>query len=42
MTGTCLVPPDDFSLAPGDRVRIEVADLVLENVVDGEARDGAS
>ncbi|MFC1665170.1 fumarylacetoacetate hydrolase family protein [Pseudomonadota bacterium] len=33
MTGTCLVPPDEFSLQVGDRVRIEVGELVLENSV---------
>ncbi len=34
MTGTGIVPPDDFSLAVGDTVRIEVGELVLENVVE--------
>jgi len=33
LTGTCLVPPDDFTLEPGDAVRIEVGELVLENPV---------
>lgn len=33
MTGTGIVPPDEFSLEPGDRVRIAVGDLVLENPV---------
>ncbi len=33
MTGTGLVPPDDFSLAAGDKVRVEVGDLTLENCV---------
>jgi 2-dehydro-3-deoxy-D-arabinonate dehydratase len=33
MTGTGLVPPDTFSLQPGDVVRITVADLLLENEV---------
>lgn len=33
MTGTCLVPPDEFSLQAGDRVRIEVGELTLENPV---------
>lgn len=33
MTGTGLVPPDDFSLAGGDEVRIQVGDLTLENRV---------
>jgi 2-dehydro-3-deoxy-D-arabinonate dehydratase len=35
MTGTGIVPPDGFSLKPGDRVRIQVADAVLENEVAG-------
>jgi 2-dehydro-3-deoxy-D-arabinonate dehydratase len=33
MTGTGIVPPEDFSLAVGDAVRIEVGELALENVV---------
>ena len=33
MTGTGIVPPDDFSLAVGDAVRIEVGELSLENIV---------
>jgi 2-dehydro-3-deoxy-D-arabinonate dehydratase len=33
MTGTGIVPPEDFSLVSGDRVRIEVGGLVLENSV---------
>lgn len=33
MTGTGIIPPDDFSLAPGDRVRINIAALTLENSV---------
>jgi 2-dehydro-3-deoxy-D-arabinonate dehydratase len=34
MTGTCLVPPPDFSLQPGDRVDIRIAPIgVLSNVV---------
>jgi 2-dehydro-3-deoxy-D-arabinonate dehydratase len=33
MTGTSLVPPGDFSLMPGDSVRISVGELVLENEV---------
>jgi 2-dehydro-3-deoxy-D-arabinonate dehydratase len=33
LTGTGIVPPDDFSLAAGDRVRIDVGDLRLENEV---------
>ena len=33
MTGTGIVPPDSFSLAPGDRVKISVGRLVLESEV---------
>lgn len=33
MTGTCLVPGDDFTLHAGDVVRIVVGDLTLENAV---------
>jgi 2-dehydro-3-deoxy-D-arabinonate dehydratase len=33
MTGTGIVPPDGFSLKPGDRVQIQVADAVLQNEV---------
>ena len=33
MTGTGIVPDEDFSLTPGDRVEISVGDLVLENGV---------
>ena len=33
MTGTGLVPPDEFSLTPGDAVRIALGDLVLANTV---------
>jgi 2-dehydro-3-deoxy-D-arabinonate dehydratase len=34
MTGTGIVPPDDFTLAPGDRVRISIDPIgTLENVV---------
>jgi len=33
LTGTCLVPDDDFTLKPGDTVRIQVGELVLENPV---------
>jgi 2-dehydro-3-deoxy-D-arabinonate dehydratase len=33
MTGTGIVPPDGFSLGPGDVVRIEVLEAVLENEV---------
>ena len=34
MTGTGIVPDDDFSLQPFDRVRIQIADMVLENEVN--------
>ena len=34
MTGTGVVPPDEFSLAAGDRVRITIAGRVLENPVE--------
>ena len=33
MTGTAIVPPESFSLAPGDRVRVRVGELLLENPV---------
>jgi 2-dehydro-3-deoxy-D-arabinonate dehydratase len=33
MTGTCLVPGNDFTLQPGDLVLIQVGPLVLENEV---------
>ncbi len=33
MTGTGIVPPDDFTLRPGDVVRIHVGPLTLENEV---------
>ncbi len=33
MTGTGIVPPDGFSMLPGDVVRIEVFDAILENEV---------
>jgi 2-dehydro-3-deoxy-D-arabinonate dehydratase len=33
LTGTCLVPPDEFTLRTGDGVRIRVGELVLDNVV---------
>jgi hypothetical protein len=37
MTGTGIVPPVDFSLAPGDLVTITVGALTLENRVAGAA-----
>jgi 2-dehydro-3-deoxy-D-arabinonate dehydratase len=36
MTGTGIVPPNDFSLAAGDRIRIDVGPLSLQNTVAGE------
>jgi 2-dehydro-3-deoxy-D-arabinonate dehydratase len=33
MTGTGIVPPDDFSLQSGDHVAVSVGDLLLENDV---------
>ncbi len=33
MTGTSLVPPEDFDLSPGDRVEISVGELTLANEV---------
>ncbi len=33
LTGTCLVPPDAFTLTAGDRVQIRVGELVLDNPV---------
>jgi 2-dehydro-3-deoxy-D-arabinonate dehydratase len=34
MTGTCLVPEEAFTLTSGDRVRVSVGELVLENPVE--------
>lgn len=34
MTGTGIVPPPEFSLVQGDRVRIRIGSLTLENTVD--------
>jgi 2-dehydro-3-deoxy-D-arabinonate dehydratase len=33
MTGTGIVPANDFSLAPGDRVRVGIGPITLENQV---------
>ena len=33
MTGTCLVPGDDFTLTPGDEVTVQVGNLALVNPV---------
>jgi 2-dehydro-3-deoxy-D-arabinonate dehydratase len=34
MTGTCIVPPDTFSLVPGDVVTVTVGALTLDNTAD--------
>jgi 2-dehydro-3-deoxy-D-arabinonate dehydratase len=34
MTGTGIVPGDDFSLQPGDRVRVQVGEIILENPIE--------
>jgi len=39
MTGTGIVPPADFSMVPGDLVRITIGPLMLENEVDTRPRD---
>jgi 2-dehydro-3-deoxy-D-arabinonate dehydratase len=36
MTGTGIVPPDEFTLQAGDRVRIDIDSFVLENIVDAQ------
>jgi 2-dehydro-3-deoxy-D-arabinonate dehydratase len=34
LTGTCIVPPDKFTLADGDQIEIEISDIgVLQNIV---------
>jgi hypothetical protein len=38
MTGTGIVPPPDFSLQKGDRVRITIGQLTLENLVSSDPR----
>jgi len=38
MTGTGIVPPQDFSMARGDLVRITIGPLTLENQVDTRPR----
>ena len=38
MTGTGIVPPQEFSMASGDLVRITIGSLTLENVVDSMLR----
>jgi len=32
MTGTGIVPPESFTLKPGDRVTVSVGNLTLENI----------
>ncbi len=34
LTGTCLVPEDEFTLTEGDTVRVQVGELTLENPVE--------
>jgi 2-dehydro-3-deoxy-D-arabinonate dehydratase len=37
LTGTCIVPPDDFTLADGDRIEIEISGIgVLTNPVKSQ------
>jgi 2-dehydro-3-deoxy-D-arabinonate dehydratase len=38
MTGTGIVPPQAFTLEPGDLVRISIGSLTLENEVASELR----
>ena len=38
MTGTGIVPPQEFSLARGDLVRVTIGSLTLENEVDSRLR----
>jgi 2-dehydro-3-deoxy-D-arabinonate dehydratase len=35
MTGTGIVPDEDFTLTPGNQVEVSVGGLVLENGVSG-------
>jgi 2-dehydro-3-deoxy-D-arabinonate dehydratase len=42
MTGTGIVPPQDFSMVRGDLVRIRVGSLTLENEVDTRLRASRS
>jgi 2-dehydro-3-deoxy-D-arabinonate dehydratase len=39
MTGTCLVPGDDFTLQPGDLVSIRVGELTIENRVESQIKE---
>lgn len=34
MTGTGIVPPDEFTLVPGDRILVQLGNLTLENEVE--------
>jgi 2-dehydro-3-deoxy-D-arabinonate dehydratase len=37
LTGTCIVPPDEFTLADGDRIEIEIEGIgVLSNPVKSQ------
>jgi 2-dehydro-3-deoxy-D-arabinonate dehydratase len=38
MTGTCLVPGNEFTLQPGDRVSIRVGELRIENQVETQIK----
>ncbi|WHY71966.1 fumarylacetoacetate hydrolase family protein [Fictibacillus enclensis] len=39
LTGTCIVPPDEFTLENGDNIEIEISDIgVLENVAKTQVR----
>ncbi|OIJ11558.1 fumarylacetoacetate hydrolase [Anaerobacillus arseniciselenatis] len=38
LTGTCIVPPNEFTLADGDRIEIEISDIgVLNNPVKSQS-----
>jgi 2-dehydro-3-deoxy-D-arabinonate dehydratase len=38
LTGTCIVPPNEFTLQDGDRIEIEISDIgVLNNPVIAQA-----
>jgi 2-dehydro-3-deoxy-D-arabinonate dehydratase len=39
MTGTGIVPPPAFSMEPGDRIRVTIGPLTLENDVDTRPRN---
>jgi 2-dehydro-3-deoxy-D-arabinonate dehydratase len=40
LTGTCIVPPDDFSLADGDQIEIEITGIgTLSNPVKGQFQE---